>query len=84
MTRTAAAWIVHRAGPLTTEGLQLCTRCTLPLLDLSQVTGLDRPLAALGWSSGTLIARLDGDAIVSVPHTGALLPDMAMCKAMPT
>lgn len=76
------AWVVHRAGPMTAEGLQSCTRCTLVLNDLSNA-GVDlRPSTGLAWVSGTPIARLDGDAIVNVPHTGPLLPDMALCQAI--
>lgn len=82
MTNTTAAWIVHRAGPMTSEGVQACSRCHQVLVDVSGTPGLGpRTKTTLGWSTGTKVARLDGDAVVCVPHIGALLDDMTPCKA---
>lgn len=71
-----AAWVVHLAGPISSAGLQLCTRCRATIVDYAGTR--PRPF---GYPKRAQVARLDGDegACVVVQIDGQLLDDMRLC-----
>lgn len=69
----AAAWVVHIAGPISSAGLQSCTRCRTVLVDYHGAR--PRPF---GYPKRAQVARLDGDAVVCI-QVDQLLDDMRLC-----
>lgn len=71
-----AAWVVHLAGPISSAGLQLCSRCGATIVDYAGTR--PRPF---GYSKRAQVARLDGDegASAVIQFDGPLLDDMRLC-----
>lgn len=70
-----AAWVVHRAGPISSAGLQSCTRCGATLVDYAGA----HP-SPFGYSKRAQVARLEVEgASAVVQFDGPLQPDMRLC-----
>lgn len=70
-----AAWVVHRAGPISRAGLQSCSRCGAVLVDYAGA----RP-KPFGWPARSQVARFDGVVgAACVQFVGPLQPDMRPC-----
>jgi hypothetical protein len=74
MPDRTAVWVVHLAGPISSAGLQSCTRCRATIVDYAGAH--PKPF---GYPKRAQVAKLDGDATVCVQLDGSLQDDMRLC-----